>query len=548
MAAMPPLRVPRHAARPIVACWLLACAAAQVPAHATVLNPTTFQLRPTLLQVGDDVHAFAFGNTTVFHARSNDGGRTWPLREQALGVFASQNNGAPENAHGVAVAAHAGQLLLASHDGTLGPRTTRSLDGGTTWSNPVGLASAVGLQSNSMRTCLAADGPNVVVAWTNDRPNGRVFCNRSADFGVTWQPGDTLLEVSLAPFPPAVQQLLVHRAGPTVHVLWHDGAVRRQRSLDGGASWLPAVGGLTGATMFATQWLVRVAGDGATLLLLVGGDLLRSTDDGDTWTPAPGHGIPYVMDVAMQGNLAVVAGRTLPLTNTDYFANVSTDGGATWRPTPYLIGGPDVQVRAHAFVDGGVSYVRWQMIGFPGVAMRSDDDGATWQVIEGPVHAGFSPGSERTVHAAIAPLPIFPIRHYAYAGVGSTLLGTGTPGSGGIAPRLSTIGLPVRGRSTTLLVDQALGGGFGGIAISFAPPVALPFAGGTLHLGSLDVLFAFATGGTLGQPGTGSFALPVGIPNVATLIGASLVTQGVVLDPVAIDGMALTNALEIWLR
>jgi len=68
------------------------------------------------------------------------------------------------------------------------------------------------------------------------------------------------------PGAPVLQQLLVHRAGSTVHVLWYDGAVRRQHSIDGRATWLPAVGGRSGAASFATQPLVGVAGDGATLL------------------------------------------------------------------------------------------------------------------------------------------------------------------------------------------------------------------------------------------------------------------------------------------
>lgn len=522
---------------------------AQVPAHATTLNPTTDQFRPTLLQVGDTVHAFALGNATVFHAQSNDGGRTWPLREQALGAFATSAIFAPDNALGVAVAAHAGQLLVASPDITLGPRATRSLDGGATWSTPVGLASAVVVALDTMRTCLVADGANVVVAWNNNRPNGRVFCNRSTDFGATWQAADTLLDVGFVPFSPAIQQLLVHGAGPTVHVLWHDGAVRRQRSNDGGTTWLPAVGSLTGAAAFATQPLARVAGNGAVLFLLVGGDLLRSTDAGDTWTHVQNHGIPYVMDVAIQGNLAVVAGRTPPLYNTDFFANVSTDGGATWQPVPFLIGGPNVQVRAHNFVDSGVVYVYWEVIGFSGVVMRSDDQGATWQLIEGPVQAeGFSPGNERTVHIAKTTSPPLIVRYHAYAGIGSTLLGSGSAGSASIVPSLATNGLPVQGRSTLVQVGDTVGGAPGGLGFSFASPAAVPFLGATVYLGTLDVLVGFVAAGSPGLPGAGSFGLPLAIPAAPTLVGTSLVVQAMVLDTGVPTRFALSNAIELWLR
>ncbi|MBL8755599.1 MAG: exo-alpha-sialidase, partial [Planctomycetes bacterium] len=116
---------------------------AQVPAHATLLNPATFQLAPTLLQDGDIVHAFAIGSPSgVLHARSLDGGRTWPLREQPLGPFLvswSSNN--PQAA--VPVAARPGELLVVVDESTQGPLLLRSTDAGTTWAAPIPIAATV---------------------------------------------------------------------------------------------------------------------------------------------------------------------------------------------------------------------------------------------------------------------------------------------------------------------------------------------------------------------------------------------------------------------
>jgi hypothetical protein len=496
------------------------------------------------VQVGDVVHAFSFGGPTVFHARSTDGGRTWPLREQSLGTFFTNTQQATEQR--VQVVAQPDKLLVASHDMTLGPRVVRSFDGGTTWFVSPPLATTVVPQSDTLRTRVHSNGDELVVVWTNVRPNGRVFCNRSTDFGATWQGTDTLLEVGFVAPAPDVQYLLVHGGGPLVHVVWWDGTVRRQRSTDGGITWLPAVGGLTGAAAFATQVPLRLVGDGTTLLLRVGTELVRSTGAGTTWSHVTSHGIPFVLDVAMQGNLAVVAGRG-PLPNTVYMVNVSTDGGATWQPIPLQSGAPNTNVTACASVDSGAVFVQWEVPGYPGSVFHSADAGASWQLIDGPVQAGFEPGPVRALHTASITSSL-PIRYFAYAGIGSTLLGVGTPGTGGVSPRLSTNGLPVRGRTSMVQGDSLLGGAPCGLGISFQSPTALPFAGGMAHLASLDVLLPYVASGGAGQAGAGSFTQPLAIPNVASLVGAELVLQGIAIDASANAGLSLTNALELWLR
>jgi hypothetical protein len=403
----------------------------------------------------------------------------------------------------------------------------------------------VTLQQDTLRTRLYANGPNVVVVWWNQRPNGRIFCNRSTDFGLTWQ-GETLIDLGMPPGAPYVHYLVVGGTGPDVHVLWQDGTTRHQRSTDGGISWLPAPVGLPGATLHESMVPLRLCAHGSSRLLLMSSDLLRSADGGTTWALMAAHGIPFVLDVAMEGALAVAVGRG-PVTSNLYLVNVSTDSGATWMPVPLQLGASaPTNIQPHAYVDHGVVYVNWELPGFPGNVIRSDDFGATWQVVEGPVQAGYSPGAIRAIHTA---LTWTSNNHYhVYVGSGSSRLGAGTSGSGGAVPNLTTEGLPVRGRSTTVLGSGLLGGAPSGLGISFQNPGAIPFVGGTVHLATLDVLLPFVASGSPGQPGVGTFATPIAIPNVATLVGTRLVLQGIAIDAGANGGLSLTNGLELWLR
>jgi hypothetical protein len=525
-------------------CWLTATAAAQIPAHATTLNPTTTQWLPTFVQRGDVVHAFGMNSSTILHARSADGGRSWPWREIPLGALAQNTNPNEGLEVVVPVAAHGNALLVLGQDTTLGPRIVRSRDEGLTWGAPSSIAASVLPQSWPMRPRLHADGANVLVVWANHQVTGRVFCKRSTDFGATWQATDTRLDLGFPFFSNLVTRVQVLGAGPLVHVLWDDGSIWRQRSTDGGMTWLPAVADLTGVT---GTGLAELVGNGTELLVRRGVTLVRSADAGDTWSVVTSHGVPQVQTLAMQGSLAVVAGRGAG-TSTDFFVNASTDGGASWRPVPLQLPSGGAAVVPHAYADDTAVYVHWEVVAFAGNVIRSDDGGATWQVLEGPVHAGFSPGPARTIHAARTFATGGVARYHAYVGVGSSRLGAPTNGTGGIAPRLSTNGLPVRGRATAVHVHGAVGAGLGVIAFSAIAPAAIPFGGGIVHVASTDVLHAFAASGSAGQPGAGSTSLPVAIPADPALVGVRLVAQAIVLDTGVPAGLALTNALELWLR
>jgi hypothetical protein len=493
------------------------------------------------------VHAFALSSGTIRYARSLDGGRTWPLVEQSLGAIATQ--WASTNwSIAVQCVVRPNELIVVGEGFVLGPLLVRSTDRGTTWSPPAAITTTVVASGGRLYPSLHAHGTTLVVAWADDRPDGRVFANRSVDDGATWQPVDTVIDGDLA-WPPDVDRVKVLGNGPVVNVFWGRGWTFHRRSLDGGATWPTPAATLPGGP--GIPFLPFVAATSAGSLVLVvddGGTMLRSADDGGSWAPVTNHGMVEVLDVAVEGSLVLATGWNGQSWNPVFAVNTSIDGGQTWGSAPLQLPSPTILVFPRPFVVSGVCFVQNEMPGFPGNALYSADAGATWREIAGPVTGGFSPGPRRIVQAAATPTSFGMNRNHAYVGVGSTPLGAGTAGTGGVTPTLTTVGLPVRGEATTLQVGGTVGGTFGALGISFAPPTQVVFAGAIVHLATLDVLVSFATGGVPGQPGTGSFGLPVGVPASPALIGASLVAQALVADAGAAAGFAATNAIELWLR
>jgi hypothetical protein len=496
----------------------------QVPSHATLLNPTINITNALVLQDGDTVHVFGNGAANVLHARSLDGGRTWPVVEVPLSAYSATQGFA-------AGIAGSGNVLVLGYDQFVGPRCWRSADGGTTWSSGTPLSSVAALPGPGLVAVLA-DGLDVVAVWLRI-VGGGVSCRRSVDGGATWSPEQPLHAVVTS----QTGGLRCHRNGNVLDVIWgRDGDTVHQRSTDGGTTWLPAPHVLAWPGP-QTSW-----SDGTNLLVVTSGILWRSTNGGASWTHVSMPGFGYPFSIAGEGTRLVLVGTvTFSVTNPTYAISVSSDSGLTWSPALLLPSPVGLLVEPH--VAAGVAYVAFAGIYLDVVTSR--DGGASWQLVEGPATL-LSPGPRRNVHVALVGAPI--VRCHAYVGLGSSVLGTATPGSGGIAPRVVASGLPFRGTTTTLECSNAVGGSVGAFAVSFAPPAPLPFAGGIVWPTVAPLLFAFATGGLPGQPGTGGFALPVAVPTSPAVVGTSFVSQAVVLDAAATGGIALGNAIETWLR
>lgn len=124
-----------------------------------------------------------------------------------------------------------------------------------------------------------------------------------------------------------------------------------------------------------------------------------------------------------------------------------------------------------------------------------------------------------------------------------TSYGTGTPGSGGIVPRLGGIFSPCPGASVALEFDDALGNAQGFLAWGVAP-LSAPLKGGTLlvSLGPPGGLIALPFPGT--GPGGGSLTLPFTFPDNPIFIGADFYMQALIWDAGAPGGVAFTNGLH----
>ncbi len=506
----------------------------QVPTHATWLNPTTQQQYLLALHDGDDVHVLGLGppalNQGLRYARSRDGGRTWPLREVALGGYLEDTSFA-------ATLAGPGVLIAVGSDQSVGPVYWRSADGGTTWSSTAPLF-AVASPPGTGTVAALADGLDVVVLWLR---GNQLNCRRSLDGGVVWQPAQ-----QVSAYTNGGSFLHCFRNGGVIDVLWNSGSTGavRQRSTDGGSSWLPTetlvAPSMQTATSNGTHLMVRPS---------VGNSLLHSADGGATWVPKTIPGMPFPQRFAQEGTRMAAVGteQFSGLGANTYVVSVSNDGGLTWPASPLQLPSP-VSWQTQVLVEDGVVYVRF----YPGDTLgvvTSRDGGNTWQLVGGSVSGGLWPGPRRNVHLVTTYSPPTTYGNFhVYVGLGSSTLGTGTPGAGGIVPRLEANGLPFQGAVTTLQLTHAVGGSLGALGISFAAPMPVPLGGAVLWPAVAPIVLPFATGGTAGAAGSGNHSLAIAIPVDAALVGASFTSQALVLDTANIDGFAVSNGLETWLR
>lgn len=121
--------------------------------------------------------------------------------------------------------------------------------------------------------------------------------------------------------------------------------------------------------------------------------------------------------------------------------------------------------------------------------------------------------------------------------------GAGLAGAGGYVPDLGVIGCPDIGSPFTLAINGAVGGASGLLFVGLSQ-AALPFKGGTFHVGTLAVQVPIAVGGTPGAWNAGSLALPALLSDPA-LVGLDLYLQAGFADAAAVQGASLTNGLRL---
>ncbi|MEV8252506.1 putative Ig domain-containing protein [Rhodoglobus sp. NPDC076762] len=272
-------------------------------------------------------------------------------------------------------------------------QSSTSTDGGTTWSAPTNLSSA-GLDASGHKIVAAPDGSRTVV-WSGSNGTGADLLSASSDDGgVTWTAPVTL---SAAGDWSRLADLAV---GPNneLTAVWsrHDGmtnAVRTSTSVDGGATWLPAVALSTaGVTTDAPEVAVGLSGVITAIWTSnnTADAIVRartSTDNGATWSaiidisPAGAISRHTAIGVGPDGTVVAVWVKRVGA-NSAVEATSSVDGGLSWT-APVALSPSGTQAnspRITAAFDNSFSVIWDSYVGVDKVMQSSTtvDRGATW--------------------------------------------------------------------------------------------------------------------------------------------------------------------------
>ncbi|MFK7739634.1 MAG: hypothetical protein AB8H80_04860 [Planctomycetota bacterium] len=527
-----------------IACSVLTCSlAAQIPAHATLLNPSTQFQEPRFVALPSDV-LLCFGMDYPSIGRSRDGGRTWDSIDQPL--MPRLYDVATDGNRVVAVGSTGGIFT--------GGLTTRvSDDAGLTWSTEQQIStwnSAVFTPQPHVHV----HGNTVCVFW-EERVTQTAWMQRSTDGGATWPGSDVLIGTVPIPVPSTsgyhIEMDLVGE-GDEIHIYFMTTSSAGyeawlQSSYDAGQTWLSNQRRIgqhqpTGQTR-------GMSGNGDLLLVgSLGGKLSRSDDDGMTWSPVPGLLMDRIHDVAVHGQTVSIAGTSNGAAPATEFWHIQTslDGAQTWQ-SPGLYASAPIGFEVDLQLTGDDAFALFKGSPTAQVLAHSPDRGQTWSEMEDGVDA-IQAASKRVVHLRTDSGSTNSPGLHAYVGTGWTPLGGETPGTGSQAPSLQLASLPVLGRTTSFEIANARGGSLGAIGLTWQQPTATAFGGGTLWLASPMDLTAFATSGTPGGTGVGTASVPFSVANVPALAGARLTAQAAVLDVAAQSGLALTPGIECWLR
>jgi hypothetical protein len=217
--------------------------------HRTEVEPDTFAFGSTIVSAFQVGRFFDGGASDIGFATSTNGGASW-TNGFLPGITKFQGGGSFDRASDPAVAFDPrhnvwmiSSLALRESGGVHGAAvvTSRSTNGGLTWSNPVTTATGGNLDKNWIACDTTSTSPFYGNCYTefDDSGNGnRMKMSRSTNGGLTWgaalNTGDSASGLGGQP---------VVRPNGTVLVpfLSSSGQIRSFRSIDGGASWRATV-------------------------------------------------------------------------------------------------------------------------------------------------------------------------------------------------------------------------------------------------------------------------------------------------------------------
>jgi hypothetical protein len=315
----------------------------------------------------DDRH----GETDIYFRRSSDAGVSWDgeLRLDS-GVAGSERSAMP------AIAASGEAVYVVWQDdrnGLADIYLNRSTDGGATWlPADVRVNRYPAGSTNSWAPTVVADGAEVVVVWQDGAgvtPVMDIYTNRSSDGGITWEASDQRLDVGA---PAESEMPSVCASGEGLYVAWRDwaggsGEVVFRRSLDFGGSWL----GIQNLGPGSSPALA-CTGDRVAVAWADGGDIYcnRSANQGQSWLAAAQRldlGDPAGASLSSDPKLCFNEDRLVAAWSdqrnsskgmqTDVFANLSADGGASWLGTDLRLSSGTASFVGGLVVVGGGDHV-----------------------------------------------------------------------------------------------------------------------------------------------------------------------------------------------
>ncbi|MGD1834163.1 MAG: sialidase family protein [Nitrososphaeraceae archaeon] len=268
---------------------------------------------------------------------------------------------------------------------------TMSMDGGSTFDTGFNVSNTL---TDSFSPQVAMSGDNVVVVWVENLPvSNQVFATMSMDGGSTFDTGFNVSNTLTDSFSPQVAM-----SGDNVVVVWVEQLSGNTEAFaavsnDGGATFGPSFN-VSDTTKNSFDPQVAISGDNVVVVweekLSGNNDEIFasvSIDGGATFGPnfdvSDTTTDSFDPQVAMSGdNVIVVWEEELSGNNTEAFAAVSNDGGATFGPSFNVSDTTTNSFDPQLVMSGNNVFVVWEerLLGNNGEAFAavSNDGGATF--------------------------------------------------------------------------------------------------------------------------------------------------------------------------
>ena len=210
---------------------------------------------------------------------------------------------------------------------------------------------------------------------------------------------------------------------------------------------------------------------------------------------------------------------------------IGMDGGGNGSGAARIFSGQDGSTLFTYDGDAAFDRFGWSVAGAGDVNL----DGFADVAVGAPSGSGVAPGSGIVKVISGAPIPPCPGSFQPY--------GSGLAGSGGHVPVLYGVDCPEIGTLAVGIIQNGKGGFPPGALFVGLSSTSLPAVGGTLLVNPVIFLNSSLFGANVPGVGTSNLLLP--IPGNPVLIGLDLFFQAAYLDPGAVQGVSLTNGLQM---